>query len=54
MPQHPLFIPDNRRTYAMPWETFLPSLKADVDQWLNRLAGNDLSAEWEFRPLRPA
>lgn len=53
-PQHPLFVPDNRRSYALPWDSFLPSLKTDVDQWLDRLAGNDLSMEWEFRPLRPA
>ena len=53
-PQRLLFVPDNRSSYALPWDTFLPSLKADVDQWLDRLAGNDLSMECEFHPLRPA
>ncbi|WP_048863477.1 hypothetical protein, partial [Acidisphaera rubrifaciens] len=53
-PQRRLAIPDNRGSYSVPWSTFLPSLKADVDAWLDRLAGRDPMAELEFRPLKPA
>jgi hypothetical protein len=46
-------IPKRRQTYTLPWSAFEPSLKADVDRWLARLAGRDLLADVPFRPVRP-
>jgi site-specific recombinase XerD len=46
-------IAARRRTYTLPWSAFPPSLKADVDRYLDRLAGRDL-AEDGPRPARPA
>lgn len=52
-PGHELPVPDNRDVYALPWHRFPPSLRADVEAWLDHLAGTDLLAEHDFRPLRP-
>ncbi len=52
-PRQELTVPDNRNTYALPWERFPGSLKADMDGWLDYLAGNDPLAENDFRPLQP-
>lgn len=52
-PKRRLTVPQYRRNYAMPWSTFPPSLKADVDGYLDRLAGKDIFAELDFRPLKP-
>jgi integrase len=43
-----------RKTYCLPWTSFPPSLKADVDGYLNRLSGCDLTDDVAFRPVRPA
>jgi hypothetical protein len=43
-----------RKTYSLPWTTFPPSLKADADLYLDRLAGTDLTEDVPFRPVRPA
>src|SRR5262249_28909935 len=43
-----------RETYVMPWSAFPASFKQDVDRFLNRLAGNDLSDDGPMRPARPA
>ncbi|OJY64450.1 MAG: hypothetical protein BGP12_15240 [Rhodospirillales bacterium 70-18] len=51
-PQLRLAVPDNRSTYSLPWSTFPPSLKSDIDAWLRHLSGVDLFAELEFDPLR--
>jgi integrase len=42
-----------REIYILPWEAFPSSLKADVDGWLARLAGKDLSDDGPARPARP-
>jgi hypothetical protein len=41
-------------TYSLPWEAYPATLKAEVDCFLNRLAGRDLSEDGPARPLRPA
>lgn len=43
-----------RQTYTRPWSAFPASLKADVDGWLGRLAGRDLSDDGPLRPARPS
>jgi integrase len=43
-----------RKTYVMPWSAFPASYKQDVDRFLNRLAGVDLSDDGPMRPARPA
>ena len=43
-----------REVYVLPWSDFLPSLKADVDAFLLRLSGADLSEDGPARPARPA
>ncbi len=53
-PPRQLLVADNRNSFAVAWDRFPVSLKADVDAWLDRLAGKDPTAEWDFRPLRPA
>ncbi len=53
-PQIELVKPSNPMTYSLPWETYPESLKADVDRYLDHLAGNTLSEEGPARPLRPA
>ena len=53
-PQRRVKIPDYRRTYALPWETFPTSLKADVDAYLGRLANTDVLEDLDFQPLKSA
>jgi integrase len=53
-PETSLTVPDNRDTYAIPWTDLPASLKADVDAWVDRLAGTDLMADSDFDPLKPA
>ena len=53
-PQQSLTIPSYSRTYRLPWESFPPTLKADVDAYLEHLAGGDILDEIAFKPLRPA
>ena len=43
-----------REVYIRPWSDFPPSLKADVDAFLLRLSGADLSEDGPARPARPA
>jgi integrase len=43
-----------RETYTLPWSDFPPSLKADVDAFLLRLSGADLSEDGPARPARAA
>jgi integrase len=58
-PQARLIVPNYGRTYAIPWDRFPASLKADVDAWFRRLAGEILVADDDSalrhscRPLRP-
>src|SRR6266566_9971086 len=44
--------PPKREIYLLPWSAFPPSLKADVDGFLRRLSGNDLSEDGPPRPVR--
>jgi integrase len=53
-PQVAFAFTSRRNTYSLPWASFPPSLKADVDGYLNRLAGSDLTEDLPFRPVRPA
>jgi integrase len=46
-------IPNRRKDYSLPWTTFPPSLKADADLFLARIAGNDLLEDLPFKPVRP-
>jgi len=52
-PRQPLVVPDYRNTYVLPWPTFPASLKAELDAYLDRLAGKDILADLGFRPLKP-
>jgi integrase len=51
-PKQRLSVPDNRKTYVLPWPAFPASLKVDLDAYLDRLAGKDILAELDFRPLK--
>jgi len=53
-PKQRLTVPSHVRTYALPWSAFPVSLQAEVAAYLDRLAGKDLLAELDFRPLRPS
>ncbi len=53
-PKQRLTVPSHIRTYALPWTAFPETFWADVQSYLDRLAGKDLLAELDFRPLRPA
>ena len=53
-PTQQLTVPDYRRTFALPWAAFPSTLKSDIDAYLDHLAGRDILAEIDFRPLRPA
>ena len=52
-PKQQLTVPDRRRTYILPWSAFPASLKADLDAYMDRLAGKDILADLGFRPLKP-
>jgi integrase len=52
-PQQKLLVPNYRNTYVLPWSTFPASLKTELDAYLDRLAGKDIFAELDFRPLKP-
>jgi hypothetical protein len=51
-PQQRVTGPSYRNTYALPWNSFPDSLKADVDDYLEHMAGKDPLAD--FMPLKPA
>ena len=52
-PQRRLNVPDNRRSFAPPWEAFPDSLRRDVDNWCDWLGCADPFQERPFRTLRP-
>ena len=43
-----------REIYVLPWSDFPPSLTADVDAWVLRQSGADLSEDGPPKPLRPS
>ena len=51
-PKEQLTVPDYRDFYVLPWTTFPPSLKTELDAYLARLGDKDPLAEHDFRPLR--
>ncbi len=53
-PGQPITVPDRRQTTILPWSVFPASLEADVQAYLDRLAGKDVLDELDFRPLKPA
>jgi integrase len=46
--------PSKRVTYILPWSAFPASFKNDVDCFLRRLSGKDVSEDGPPRPARPA
>lgn len=52
-PRVRLAIPDNRKTYSLPWDDYPASLKVDVDLWLERLGSDTHLFDRDFDPLRP-
>jgi hypothetical protein len=46
--------PSRRETYVLPWSAFPASFKQDVDRYLDRLGGINLSDDGPVRPARPA
>jgi integrase len=46
--------PTKRVTHLLPWSAFPPSFKNDVDSFLRRLSGKDVSEDGPLRPARPA
>ncbi len=52
-PTQRVTVPDYRTTYIVPWTTFPATLKDDVDKYFDHLAGTDIFAERDFKPLQP-
>ena len=53
-PQITLERPSKRVIYLLPWSAVRPSFKEDVDRFLLRLSGQDLSEDGPPRPARSA
>lgn len=53
-PQIEIARQSRKETYVLPWSTFPESFKADVDAYLDRLSGRDLSDDGPPRPARPS
>ncbi len=53
-PLRQLTEPRYGSSYTLSWDAFPLTLKAEVDSYLERLAGKDLLGELDFRPLRPS
>ena len=54
VPLSQLTVPQYKPAYSLPWDVFLPGLRHEVENYLARLSGEDLLADVDFRPLRPA
>jgi hypothetical protein len=52
-PNQTVTVPSYSRTYFVGWDKFPPTLKADIDAHLEVLAGNDILAQLDVRPLKP-
>jgi integrase len=53
-PQTRLTVPSRTRSFSMPWSAFPLTLQADVEAYLRRAAGLDLSDDMFAGPQRPA
>jgi hypothetical protein len=53
-PSSRLIVPQYREIYVLPWASFPATIHDEVNAYFDRLAGKDLLAEMDFRPLRPA
>jgi hypothetical protein len=53
-PKGKVEVPDYRKSYITPWDTFPATLQQEVDRYLDHLAGKDRFAKRGFTPLRPA
>jgi hypothetical protein len=53
-PQRRLTVPSRQQVFSSPWTAFPPSLEADVETYLRRAAGLDLSDDHFTRAQRPA
>jgi hypothetical protein len=53
-PAIPIERTSTRVTYVLPWSAFHPSFKSDVDCFLRRLSGQDISEDGPPRPARSA
>ena len=49
-----LRAPCYSNTYILAWDRYPASLKQEVDAYFDHLAGKDILAELDFRPLKPA
>jgi integrase len=52
-PRQTLIVPNNRRDFSLAWSVFPHSFQADVDTYLDHLAGTDLLADTATRPASP-
>jgi integrase len=53
-PPQRLTVPSRQQIFSFPWSTFPPTLEADVETYLRRAAGLDLSDDHFTRAQRPA
>jgi integrase len=53
-PRRHLTVPSRRKIFSLPWKAFPPTLPADVEAYLRRAAGLDLSDDHFTRAQRPA
>jgi len=52
-PQQMLTVPNHRLDFSLAWSLFPGSFQADVDAYLDHLAGNDLLADTASHPASP-
>jgi hypothetical protein len=52
-PRTIIVVPDRRIRYSRPWESFPPSLKADIDAMLEAAVSPDLLSPTSRRPIKP-
>jgi integrase len=53
-PQRRLTVPSRQKIFTLPWAAFPPTLEADVEAYLRRALGLDLSDDHFTRAQRPA
>ena len=53
-PQQRLTVPSRQKIFSLPWTAFPPTLEADVEAYLRRASGLDLSDDHFTRAQRPA